>query len=210
MWKPGDKVCALVHGGGYAEYLRDAGSAGTADAQGPLGAAKPRRCRKPSSPSGRTSTTARGSRPANRCWCRAAAPASASPRSRWRTAMGNRVFATAGSDEKVRRLREARRGKGDQLQDAGLRRRDQGRDRRQGRQRDPRHGRRRLRAARTEVPRRRRPPRLHRLAGRREDRDRHLRSACAAASSSPARRCGRARSSSRARSRAACARKSGR
>src|SRR5260370_11295003 len=20
MWKPGDKVCALVHGGGYAEY----------------------------------------------------------------------------------------------------------------------------------------------------------------------------------------------
>jgi NADPH2:quinone reductase len=36
------------------------------------------------------------------CWCRAAARASASPRSSWPSAIGHRVFATAGSDDKCR------------------------------------------------------------------------------------------------------------
>ena len=47
-----------------------------------------------------------GSRPARRCWCMAARPASAPPRSSSRTAFGARVITTAGSAEKCEACRK--------------------------------------------------------------------------------------------------------
>jgi NADPH2:quinone reductase len=70
----GDMVCALVQGGGYAEYC----AAPLAQCLPvPAGWSKQPRCRKPSLPSGRTYSTGRSCRRARRCWCRAVPPASA-------------------------------------------------------------------------------------------------------------------------------------
>ena len=82
-------------------------------------------------------------------------------------ALGCRVAVTAGSAEKLAMCSRPRRRRHDQLPRRGLRRADQGGDRRRGRRRHPRpHGgvvprpqRRRAGA--------RRPPRRHRLPGRR-------------------------------------------
>ena len=105
----------------------------------------------------------------------------------------------------VRRVREARRRPRDQLQDAGLRRRGEAAHRRQGRRRRSSTWSRASYVAReVEVPRRGRPARDHRGAGRHEERGRLRASCCASASRSPARRCARARSRSRRRSRRRC------
>jgi len=76
LWKVGDQVCALVHGGGYAEYCT------VPEVQAlpvPKGlslieaASLPETCFTVWG----TSTTARSSPPANRSSCRAALPESA-------------------------------------------------------------------------------------------------------------------------------------
>ena len=51
-------VCALVHGGGYAEYCAGARAQCAAGARGPRASSKPPRCPRPFSPSGATSSTA--------------------------------------------------------------------------------------------------------------------------------------------------------
>ena len=163
-WRVGDRVCALVAGGGYAEYcaapapqclpipaglsVEEAGG----DARDVLHRldervrARPAAARRDAS----SSTAARA--------------ASARRRSSWRSAFGARVFATAGSRREVRGLRAARRRARDQLPDArtssrwckeltgGARRR-----------RHPRHGRRRLRRAEPRGAGDRRPARPDRV-----------------------------------------------
>ena len=131
--------------------------------------------RKPSSPSGATSTTAARLAPGESLLVQGGTSGIGVTAIQMAAATGNRVFATAGSDEKCAACVRLGAEQGDQLQDAGLRRRNQGRDRRQGRQRDPRHGRRRLRAEGAEKPRRRRPARVHRVPARPQDRARHQR-----------------------------------
>ncbi len=64
------------------------------------------------------------------------------------TALGHRVFATAGTDEKCRACEALGRGAGHQLPQRGFRRGGEAGYRRQGRRRDPRHGRRRLHSPR--------------------------------------------------------------
>ena len=108
---------------------------------------RPLRCRKPSSPCGATCSTARGSRPARACSCRAAPPALASPRSRW-WRLRPQGARHRGQRREVLRLRRTRRRSRHQLQDRGLRRDREGGHRRPRRRRDPRHGRRRLRRSR--------------------------------------------------------------
>ena len=71
---------------------------------------------------------------------------------------------------KMRRLPQARRRRRHQLQERGLRRRHQKGHQRQGRRRHPRHGRRRLYRAQLRSGRRRGPHRADRLPGRPEAR----------------------------------------
>ena len=56
-----------------------------------------------------------GCSPARRCWCRAEPAASASPRSSWPRRPGATVIVTAGSDDRVRRLRRRSAPTRDQL-----------------------------------------------------------------------------------------------
>ncbi len=72
------------------------------------------------------------------------APASAPPRSSSPRRYGATVFATRRQRREMRGLPHPRRRSRHRLQDPGLRRRGEDRDRRQGRQCHPRHGRRLL------------------------------------------------------------------
>jgi hypothetical protein len=164
----GDRVCALVAGGGYAEYC-----------VAPVGQCLP-------VPAGLVDVEAaslpetfftvwsnvfdRGLAAGETCWCRAAPAASASPPSRW-----PRRWATRHRHRRQRRqvrrpVWPGRRPR-HQLQDAGLRGRGGKRSPGPRRRRDAGHGRRRLRGARDRVPGRRRPPGHHRGAGRGQGRD---------------------------------------
>ena len=95
-------------------------------------------------------------------------------------ALGSKVIATAGSDDKCEACLQARRRPRHQLPDPGLCRGSEEAHRRAGRRRDPRHGRRRLRRARGGLPGRGRPARHHRGAGRREERIQRRRGAAQA------------------------------
>jgi len=145
LWKRGDKVCALVNGGGYAEYCA------VAETQALPVPARPSMVEAASLPEacftvwGNVYDRGR-SRPARRSLCRAALRASGSRRSRLAAASGNRVFATAGSDEKVAACVKLGAEKAFNYKDAGLGRGAARCDRRRRREPDPRHGRRRLRA----------------------------------------------------------------
>ena len=173
-WKVGDKVCALVNGGGYAEYCHRRGARS--------------RCR---------------SRPAS-TWSKAAAVPetfftvwnNVFERGRltageWllvhggtsgigttaiqlAKAFGAKVIATAGSAEKCKACLELGADRAVNYKTRGLRRRRQGGDRRQGRRRDPRHGRRRLHRAQHRRRGRGRPHRADRHAGRRRRQVQHL------------------------------------
>ena len=79
-WKAGDRVMALVSGGGYAEYCLAHESHALPVERAHRWSRRPR-SRKPSSPSGTTCSSAAGSKPARRFWCTAARRASAPPRS---------------------------------------------------------------------------------------------------------------------------------
>ena len=130
---------AHAHGGGYAEYCADAGGAGAAACPGACRWWKPARIPETFFTVW-TNVFDRGRlRPARPFWSMAARPASAPPPSSWRPPWAT-VFATAGAPGQVRRLREAGRQRAHQLSQGGLRRGRRGRDRRQGRRRDPRHG----------------------------------------------------------------------
>ena len=83
-WREGDEVCALVSGGGYAEYCVAPGRAMPADSIDRRSRVWPRRCRKRSSRSGRMSSSAGGCGPASRFSFMAGRAASARRRFRWR------------------------------------------------------------------------------------------------------------------------------
>ena len=198
----GDKVCALVHGGGYAEYC-----------------AAPevtRRCRCRRA----WSLAEAASLPETffTVW--------GNVYDRGRLAPGESLLVQGGTSgigvtrdpdghgdrqPRVRHRRLGREGAPPACASAPRRRsttrrrtsppKCKRRHRRQGRQRDPRHGRRRLRAEGAEVPRRRRPAGVHRLPARPRRPSSTSTRSCAGASRSPARRCVRGRSSSRAPSR---------
>ena len=123
IYKPGDKVCALVHGGGYAEYCV------APEVQAlpvPKGLSLVEAASLPE-----TFFTVwgnvydRGAPRAgrDRCSCRAAPRASASPRSRWRRRPATACSPPPGSDEKVAACVRLGAEQGVQLQDAGLGRR---------------------------------------------------------------------------------------
>ena len=80
-WREGDEVCALVAGGGYAEYCVAPAPQCLPVPRGTGAGRGGRRCRKPSSRSGPTSSSAAGSRPARAFSCMAGRAASARPRS---------------------------------------------------------------------------------------------------------------------------------
>ena len=84
------------------------------------------------------------------------------------TAMGHRVFATAGSADKCRACEELGAERGINYRDEDFVAVVKELDRRQGRRRGARHGRRRLRGARDRMPGGRRAHRDHRVAGRGE------------------------------------------
>jgi hypothetical protein len=168
-FKVGDRVCALVAGGGYAELC-----------VAPVGQCLP-------VPKGLSDIEAaslpetfftvwsnvfdRGRlQPARPSWSRAAPAASASPPSRWPRPWARQGAGHRRQRRQVQGLRGPRRRPRHQLQDAGLRRRGEEAHRRQGRGRDPRHGRRQLRRPRGQVRRRGRPHRDHRGAGRHQER----------------------------------------
>ena len=105
-FKKGDMVCALVQGGGYAEYCAAPVAAVPAGPGRPDAARSGRRCRKPSSPSGAMCSTAPAWPTAKRCWCRAARSGIGVTAIQLAAALGHRVFATAGSDDKCRACEE--------------------------------------------------------------------------------------------------------
>ena len=80
-WRVGDAVCALVTGGGYAEYCVAPAPQCLPVPRGTRSRRRRGASRKPSSPSGPTSSSADACRPASRCWSTAARAASARPRS---------------------------------------------------------------------------------------------------------------------------------
>ena len=79
-FKIGDAVCALVAGGGYAEFCVCTGRAVPAQADGRCRSPKPLDCPRRTSRCGATYSIVRAWRPASRCWCRAARAESASQR----------------------------------------------------------------------------------------------------------------------------------
>ncbi len=83
-WREGDKVCALVNGGGYAEYCT---APATQCLPWPAGydAIRAAPCPRPTSRSGPTCSGSAASSPASARWSMAAPAASASPRSSSRT-----------------------------------------------------------------------------------------------------------------------------
>ena len=140
--KSGDRVCALTNGGGYAEYCvapeaqclpwpagYDAVRAG----------ALPENC---FTVWANVFGTA-GWRAANSLLVHGGTSGIGVTAIQLGEAFGATVYATAGSDAKVRGLPAASGGRGDQLSRAGFRRRDQAADRRARRGRGARHGRRR-------------------------------------------------------------------
>ena len=165
QWKVGDAVCALTPGGGYAQYCVT-----------PAGQCLP-------VPKGLSLVEA-ASLPETffTVWInvferaklaagRDAAGAGRQQRHRRdRDPDGARLrpprVRHGGQRREVRGVREAGRRARHQLPERGLRRGGQAAHRRQGRGRDPRHGRRRLRAARAQVPGHRRAAVDHRLPGR--------------------------------------------
>ena len=119
-WRVGDRVCALVAGGGYATLCVAPAPQCLPIPRGMDLVDARRRSRKRSSRCGRTCSSAAGCRRARRRSFMAAPAASAPRRSSWPSARGARVFATAGSDEKCRACEAARRGARDQLPDARI------------------------------------------------------------------------------------------
>ena len=170
----GQPVCALVAGGGYAEYCVAPVGHLPAGARRRCRWSKRRRCPRRCSPSGPICSSAASRRTATGCWSMAAPAASARWRSRSASLFGLNVIVTCGSDEKCARAVELGAAACDQLPDAGFRRGGRGADRRQGRRGRARHGRRRLCAAQPRLPRRRWPARLDRGPARRQGRDRRL------------------------------------
>ena len=81
-YKVGDAVCALLGGGGYAEYALAAGGLRAASAPRAGSGSRPPPCPRRSLPPGPMSWTRAGSRPAKPCWSMAAQAASASSRFR--------------------------------------------------------------------------------------------------------------------------------
>ena len=130
-WKVGDKVCALVVGGGYAQYClayETARAAGAAALSMVEAAAMPEtfftvlaqhvRC-------------ARALKSGDWVLVHGGSSGIGTTAIMLAKAFGAKVITTAGSAEKCEAAQEARRRRRDQLQDRGLRRRDQGGDRRQ-------------------------------------------------------------------------------
>ena len=138
LWRVGDRVCALVSGGGYATMCAAPGVQCLPMPHGltPLQAAAiPEDC---TSPSGRTSSIAGTWRPANGCSSTAARVESERPRFSSRRARRAR-----GRHRRLRRqmprVRTPRRRGRDQLQNPRLRRRRPQPDRRPRRRRRPRY-----------------------------------------------------------------------
>ena len=173
-FKIGDKVCALVHGGGYAEYCV------APEVQAlpvPKGLSLVEAASLPE-----TFFTVWGNvydrgrlAPGETLLVQGGSSGIGVSAIQMAAAIGNRVFATAGSDEKVAACVRLGAAEAFNYKTQDFEQGSQGRHRRQGRRRDPRHGRRRLRAEGAEVPRRRRAPGVHRLPARHEDRARHRR-----------------------------------
>ncbi len=174
-WKAGDKVCALTHGGGYAEYCV------TPEVQAlpvPKGLSMVEAASLPETFFTVWSNVYDRGRlaPGESLLVQGGTSGIGVTAIQMAAATGNRVFATAGTDEKCAACVKLGARSRLQLQDAGLRRRREGRHRRQGRGRDPRHGGGRLRAEGAEGAGRRRAPGVHRLPARPEDRARRERS----------------------------------
>ncbi len=168
--KAGDKVMALVSGGGYAEYcVVPVPQALPVPGTSPWSRRRP--CRRPSSRSGPTSSSAAAWWPARRCWSTAAPAASARPRSSSPRPAAPRLRHRR-QRRALPRLRGARRRARHQLPQRGLRRGRERGDRRARRRRHPRHGRRRLHRAQHQGAGDGGTHRLHRLPGRLEGRDR--------------------------------------
>ena len=208
-WKIGDKVCALVVGGGYAQYCLAYESHAL-----------------PVPPALSMVEAAAMPETFFTCWQNMFMRADVKKRrlgSGARRHVGHRHHRDhagqglrregdhhRGLGGKMRGREEARRRRRGELQDRGLRREDQGGDRRQGREPDRRHCRRRLRRSQLRRRRRSRHNRAgvvrFRSEGHRQFRAFDAASACII----PARRCGRAPSPRRPPSRAASRSGSGR
>ena len=163
-WKVGDKVMALVVGGGYAEYClgarepRAAGAGRSVDDRGR---------RDPGNLLHGLAQRVRARRAQSR---RDAAGARRLVRHRHHRDPARQGLRRARHHHRrlggeMRGLPQARRRRRRQLQDRGFRRRHQGGDRRQGRRRDPRHGRRRLHRPQLRGRRGRGPHRADRVPG---------------------------------------------
>ena len=107
----GDKVCALVAGGGYAEYcVAPAASACRFRAAFPT--SKPPACPKPTSPSGATCSTAAVWPRARALLVHGGASGIGTTAIQLARAMGNPVYATVGSDERAPRRGSAGAARG--------------------------------------------------------------------------------------------------
>ena len=152
-WKVGDKVCALVVGGGYARILPGLRAACAAGAAGAFDG----RSRGHSGDVLHRAGTTCSMRAAVNSgdWVAGARRHLGHRHHRDHAGQGVRRQSHhhRGLGGEMRGGQEARRRRRGQLQDRRLRRGDQGGDRRQGRQPDRRHGRRRLRRPQLRLPR---------------------------------------------------------
>ena len=171
-WRPGNKVCALVNGGGYAEYCL---------AEEPIALPIPagldmiKAAAVPETFFTVWNNVFERGRLAAGEWLLVHGGSSGIGTTAIQLAQGLRR--QGHRDRRLRRqvqgLPRARRRPCRQLQDGRLRRRREGRHRRQGRRRHARHGRRRLHGAQHHRRRRGRPHRADRHARRRRGQDQH-------------------------------------
>ena len=99
-WKVGDKVCALLAGGGYARICRGGCQAASCRCLTRSIWSKRRDCRKPPSPPGPTSWIRAGLQPGESLLIHGGTSGIGSLAIQIFAARGHRIFTTAGSDEK--------------------------------------------------------------------------------------------------------------
>ena len=143
-WRVGDAVCALVTGGGYAEYCVAPAPQCLPVPRGHGHRRRPRRFPRRSSPSGPTCSSAGACSRASRFWSTAARAASARRRFSWRRRAARACSRPPGRRRSARACERLGAERCINYRDDDFVAAVRDADRRPRRRRHPRHGRRRL------------------------------------------------------------------